>query len=120
MKKCARVVYRLTMSQSQVPDAEVRTAPAADKPCELYADHGSAVPSVTQGHHIYPVYLQNRKYGRIVSGELAYLCGTCHDNVHAWLYFIMGERREPRPTPPPRARRLAQRALDWFNEETPA
>lgn len=89
-------------------------APAAFQPCALYKDHGSAVPSVTQGHHIRPVYLQNRKYGKIQDGTLVYLCGTCHDNVHAWLYWIMGERSKPNPEPPPRAKAMAAEAHAWF------
>lgn len=92
--------------------APPRTAPAALHPCELYLDHGSAKPSITQGHHVKPVYLQNRKYGRIVDSTLMYLCGTCHDNVHAWLYHLMGERRMPDPVPPPRAQAQAREALD--------
>lgn len=89
-------------------------ASAAERPCEMYVDHGSAKPAVTQGHHVYPVYLQNRKYGKIVDGTLRFLCGTCHDSTHAWLYWIMGERKEPNPHPPPRAKALAQHALDWY------
>lgn len=89
-------------------------APAALKPCELYRDHGTARPSVTQGHHIRPIYLQNRKYGRIQDPELMYLCGTCHDNVHAWLYWIMGERKKPDPEPPARAKRQAWQTYEWF------
>lgn len=99
---------------------EPRTAAAADRPCELYVDHGSARPSVTQGHHVFPVYLQNRIYGRITIPTLAYLCGTCHDNVHAVLYALMGERRLPDPMPPARARAMAQRAFDWYTEAVAA
>lgn len=97
------------------PAAEIRTASAVEKPCELYAHGGGSRPSVTEGHHIFPVYLQNRKYGRIRRPDLIFLCGTCHDNVHAWLYHLMGDRREPNPAPPPRAQRLAERAFEWFN-----
>lgn len=93
---------------------EPTTAPAAEKPCEMYLDHGSARPSVTQGHHVFPVYLQNRKYGRIVHGELMFLCGTCHDNLHAWLYWLMGERKIPNPEPPRRAKAHAARVVDWY------
>lgn len=91
-------------------------AMASDRPCELYSHSGGSRPSLTQGHHIYPVYLQNRKHGRIVRGELMFLCGTCHDNVHTWLYWIMGERKLYLPEPPPRAKALAKRAHDWFLE----
>lgn len=90
------------------------TASATDKPCELYLDHGSARPVITQGHHIKPVYLQNRKYGKIVSNELMYLCGNCHDSIHAWLYWIMGERKMPTAPVPIRAKNKAQQAYDWF------
>lgn len=93
---------------------EARTAAAADHPCELYVDHGSAVPAVTQGHHVFPVYLQNRAHGRIVDGTLEWLCGTCHDNVHEWLSWLLNEAREPSPHPPPRAKVLAQQAFDWY------
>lgn len=95
---------------------EIRIASAADKPCELYLDHGSARPSVTQGHHPKPVYMQNEVYGKIVYGGVIYLCGTCHDNVHAWLYFLTGKRRRPDPDPPPRARAMAREAYDWYIE----
>lgn len=94
------------------------TASAAAKPCELYVDHGSARPSITEGHHIFPVYLQNRVYGRIERPDLIYVCSTCHENTHAWLYWLLGERREPNPHPPARAKALAQRAYDWYMEES--
>lgn len=92
-------------------------APAAERPCEMYRDHGSAVPCMTQGHHWYPVFLQNRVYGQIQDSTLAWLCGTCHDNIHAWLYFLLGERREPAPHPPPRAKAWAQQVFDWYIAE---
>lgn len=93
---------------------------ASERPCALYAHSGGSRPSLTQGHHIYPIYLQNRKYGKIQNGELMFLCGTCHDNVHTWLYWIMGERKLYTPESPPRAKALAKRAQDWFNEPVAA
>lgn len=90
------------------------TASAADLPCALYKDHGSATPVITQGHHIYPVYLQNRKYGKIVDPSLMYLCGNCHDSIHTWLYWLMDERKMPTAPVPPRAKQQAQVAYDWF------
>jgi hypothetical protein len=88
---------------------------AADvRPCQLYVDHGSAVPSFTEGHHRHPVYLQNRVYGRILDPQLLWLCSTCHDNVHGWLYWLLGERKKPSVLPPPRARQEAQAAYDWY------
>lgn len=97
---------------------ELMAAPASLWPCAMYRDHGSAAPSVTQGHHVRPVYLQNRKYGRIQDNTLLYLCGTCHDNTHAWLYWLMRERTKPNPEPPARAKALAQGAYDWYTKES--
>lgn len=94
------------------------TASAAERPCEMYLDHGSARPAVTQWHHLFPIYLQNRVYGHIELPDLAFLCGTCHDNTHAWLYWLLGERREPTPHPPARAKALAMKAYDWYTEES--
>lgn len=93
---------------------EPMAASALDYPCAMYRDHGSARPSVTQGHHLHPIYLQNRKYGRIQDGELVWLCGTCHDNVHAWVYWLMGERKRPVPDPPLRAQAMARETVDWY------
>lgn len=85
-----------------------------DHPCEMYLDHGSARPCMTEGHHWLPVFLQNQLYGRIINGELVWLCGTCHDNTHAWLYYLLGRWVEPRPHPPVRAKALAQKAFDFY------
>lgn len=92
-----------------------RTVSALERPCSLYLDHGSARPAVTQGHHAKPLYLQWRKWGEYRSAELVWLCGTCHDSIHAWLYWIMGERYQP-PTPPLRAVRSAESTLAWFSD----
>jgi hypothetical protein len=89
------------------------TASAATRPCELYATHYPVVV-VTEGHHIHPVYLQNRVYGRIQDTELKWLCSGCHDAVHAWLYWLLGERARPAVTPPPRARAEAEHAHAWY------
>lgn len=90
------------------------TAPAAEKPCTLYKDHGSATPSITEGHHRHPVYMQNEVYGRIKDPELLYVCSTCHDNIHAWIYWLTGKRKQPNPLPPARARAEAQRTYEWY------
>lgn len=95
---------------------EPMEASALDRPCQMYRDHGSARPSVTQGHHVYPIYLQNRKYGQIRHGDLRWLCGTCHDNTHAWIYWLMGERKKPNPEPPPRAQELARVVVAWYTD----
>ncbi len=92
---------------------ELRTASAAERPCELYAWHAPPVV-ITEGHHRHPVYLQNRVYGQIRDSELLWLCSNCHEATHAWLYWLMNERREPRPHPPPRARAEAHRTYAWY------
>ncbi len=97
--------------------SEPRTASAAERPCELYVYHAPTVV-VTEGHHRRPVYLQNRVYGQIRDPELLWLCSNCHESVHAWLYWLMGERREPNPHPPPRAKTEAQRTLHWYAAAT--
>lgn len=92
------------------------TASAATEPCELYIDHGSARPCVTEGHHVYPQYLQQRVYGSTTDTTRVFLCSTCHDNVHAWLYWLLGERQKPSPEAPARAKALAVRAHTWYTE----
>ena len=95
---------------------ELRTATAAERPCELYSYHAPAVVR-TQGHHINPVYLQNRVYGRIQNPELKWLCGSCHDATHEWIGFLLGESRRPNPEPGRLAKAEAQRSVDWYRSE---
>lgn len=87
----------------------------AEKPCALVAYH-APTPVMTEGHHIHPVYLQNRLYGNIQDNELKYMCSNCHDAVHAWLYWIMGERRQP-PNIGRAAKAEAERTYAWFSGE---
>jgi len=93
------------------------TATAASKPCQLYAHSDSPRPTRTQYHHRHPVYLQNRVYGQIqdASGEhMIWLCGLCHDSVHDWISWLLGEARKPEPEPGRIAKAEAQRAVDWY------
>ena len=105
-------------------DATPVAATAAEKPCELYRYHAPAVVR-TQGHHRHPVYLQNRIYGRIQDPELMWLCGSCHDAVHEWIGFLLGETRRPNPEPGRLAKDEAQTTVTWFRaaiaakDETP-
>lgn len=89
------------------------TATATDKPCQLHRYH-SPQPSRTQGHHRHPVYLQNRVYGKIQDPELLWVCGTCHDNIHEWLGWLLGETRRPNPEPGRLAKAEAQATFDWY------
>lgn len=95
------------------------TAQAAEKPCEMYRYHRPR-PTRTQGHHRHPVYLQNRVYGKIQDSELLWVCGSCHDSIHDWLYWLMGERRKPHPDPGWRIKAEAERSYDWFLAATAA
>lgn len=92
---------------------ELREARASDRPCQLYSYH-APTPARTQGHHRYPVYLQNRVYGQIQNGELLWCCGTCHDNIHEWLGWLLKETREPSPHPGRLAKAEAKRTYDWY------
>lgn len=88
-------------------------ARATDRPCQLHRYHAPA-PSRTQGHHRRPVYLQNRVYGRIQDPTLMWLCGNCHDSVHEWIGWLLGESREPNPHPGRLAKAEAQYSVDWY------
>ncbi len=102
------------MSQSAMHQVSER-AFYAEKPCVLHKYHAPE-PVMTEGHHIHPVFLQNRLYGKIQDNILKYLCSNCHDAVHAWLYWLLGERREP-PKVGRFAKEEAQRTYDWFIAE---
>lgn len=92
---------------------EPKTAKASEQPCSLYAYHRPR-PSRTQGHHRHPVYLQNKVYGKIRDPELIYVCGTCHDNIHEWLSFLLGDARKPSPEPGRLAKKEALYSYEWF------
>ncbi len=93
------------------------TASAALRPCELRTYH-APVPVITEGHHRHPVYLQNRVYGRIVDPELMWLCSTDHESVHAWLYWMLGERAKPAVDPGRLARAEAELTFAWYQDAT--
>ena len=44
------------------------------------------------------------------------LCGLCHDSVHDWVSWLLGEARQPMPEPGRRAKAEAQRTVDWYRE----
>jgi hypothetical protein len=100
-----------------------RTATAAAHPCQLYAHTQAPRPSRTQYHHRYPQYLQERVYGevRYQKGEdMLWLCGLCHDSIHDWLSWLLGEARKPDPAPSPRAVAEAVRTANWYWTQTNA
>lgn len=98
-----------------------KTAKAADHPCELYTHDGYPRPTRTQYHHRHPVYLQNRVYGQIRDQDrpdMLWLCGLCHDSVHDWVSYLLGEAREPYPHPGRKAKQEAERTVAWYRSLT--
>jgi hypothetical protein len=98
---------------SEIYVPELRTASAVERPCALRQYH-SPMPVVTQGHHRHPVYLQNRIYGAIRDPELLWLCGSDHDAVHAWLYWLLEERARPTVDPGWMVKKEALTTYEWY------
>lgn len=96
----------------------VREALADERPCQVVLYHAPR-PSRTQGHHIFPVYLQNGVYGRVRYGDLLWCCGTCHDSIHDWIAFLLKDAREPRPHPGRHAKVIAAAVVAWYLAERP-
>ncbi len=92
-----------------------RTASAAIHPCELYAYHAPVVV-ITEFHHSKPVFLQNRLYGGIQYPADLWLCSNCHEAVHAWLYWLLGQRQKPVGVGR-NARLEAERTFAWYTSE---
>jgi hypothetical protein len=85
------------------------------KPCALVSYH-APTPVITEFHHSKPVYLQNRLYGRVKYPADLWLCSNCHEAVHAWLYWLFGERAEP-PVIGRAAKAEAERTFAWYTSE---
>jgi hypothetical protein len=88
-----------------------RTADAARHPCQLYAHSTGPRPVRTQGHHRLPQYLQLRLWGEVRDQDLLWLCGSCHDTVHALVSHWIDGWRRPDPWPGQRAQREARHAV---------
>lgn len=106
------------MNPEVLPDQihSPRTATAGEHPCEVYMYH-APVPVRTQFHHTKPVYLQNRLYGQIMYGPELWVCGTCHDSIHEWIGWLLGESRKPSPEPGWKIKHIAQETVDWYLDE---
>jgi hypothetical protein len=89
-----------------------RTAFHVDRPCQLNRYHAPE-PVMTEFHHRRPVFLQNRLYGRVRYGPDLWVCSNCHDSIHAWLYWLLGEHRRP-PYIGRNAKAEAQRTFNWY------
>jgi hypothetical protein len=72
---------------------EALTVPWAG--CVLHRIHLPR-PVRTHKHHVFPKYLQIRKYGQIRDKELVYVCATGHDDVHAAIEALLLSRPIPR------------------------
>jgi hypothetical protein len=95
------------------PDSPTpRAAFHADHPCELVATH-APVPVMTEHHHQKPVFLQERVWGEEREGPSLWVCSNCHDAIHAWLYWLLGERKKP-PYIGRAAKAEAERTYQWF------
>lgn len=95
--------------------AVMEKAFATDKPCALVGYH-APLPVMTEHHHSKPSYLQTRLYGKVVYAADIYYCSNCHDAVHAWTYWLMGERQMPMNMGR-NAKAAGQAIYDWFNAE---
>jgi hypothetical protein len=95
----------------------LRTARAIDHPCVLYAHSAPPKPTRTQWHHRFPEYLQRKVWGhtRFEDDEhMMWLCGLCHDSVHDWIAWLLGEARKPVPEPGWNAKREAENAVAMY------
>lgn len=89
-------------------------AQATERPCELHRSHSPVVVR-TQGHHIFPVYLQKKVYnGRILHQDLLWLCGTGHDSLHAWLGYALGESYRPEQRVGWETTHQVERVVEWY------
>jgi len=92
-----------------------RTAQYAERPCQLVSYH-APTPVMTEYHHTKPVFLQNRLYGKIVYPADLWVCSNCHDAIHSWLYWLLGEWRQPLHIGRA-AKAEAERTYQWFRSE---
>jgi hypothetical protein len=98
-----------------VSDRAPVTAFYAAQPCELVSYHAPK-PVVTEHHHSKPMYLQTRLWGEVRYDADLWVCSNCHEAVHAWLYWLLGERKQP-PNVGTRAKAEAERTYAWYVEE---
>lgn len=102
------------------PIEQPREAQATDKPCELHVYHRPVVVR-TQGHHLFPLYLQRRVYdGRILHHDLLWLCGTGHDSLHAWLGWALGETYKPEQRVGYETMDIVESVVAWYEEKLAA
>jgi len=86
-----------------------------EQPCTLVRYHEPR-PVMTEFHHGKPVYLQERLYGKVLYGPDTWVCANCHNAIHAWLYWLLGEHRMP-PWIGRAAKAAAEATLAWYLAE---
>jgi hypothetical protein len=91
---------------------------APEQTCQLVGYHAPE-PVMVEYHHQRPVFLQNQLYGRIKYGPSLWVCSNCHDAIHAWLYYLLGEHRQP-PHIGRAAKAEAERTFAWYVAERAA
>lgn len=103
------------MSDHTPAEPGPRTALWLDQPCELVSYH-APVPSMTSHHHQKPEFLQKRLYGKTLYGPSMWVCSNCHDSIHAWIYWLLGERLVM-PSVGRAAKAEAERTFQWYTSE---
>ncbi len=83
--------------------------------CSLVSYHAPR-PVISEHHHRKPAFLQKRVYGKVLYDADMWLCSNCHEAVHAWLYYILGERDYPLGIGR-LAKAEAERTFDWYSRE---
>ena len=106
------VQYYLPMVHSHRHEATPATAFAKEHPCSLVSYH-APTPVMTEYHHSKPIFLQYRLFGKVIYGPDTWVCSNCHDAIHAWLYYLLGEHHKP-PHIGRAAKLEAQRTYDWY------
>lgn len=102
---------------TQLPALPATTrAFAENKPCELVSYH-APTPVMTEYHHTKPEFLQKRLYGKTLFPADLWVCSNCHDSIHAWLYWLLGERKKP-PYIGRAAKAEAERTFAWYLDES--
>jgi hypothetical protein len=89
-----------------------------DQPCQLVEVHRPR-PVTSEHHHTKPEFLQQRLWGEVRFGPDLWVCPNCHDAIHAWLYWLLGEHRQP-PYIGLAAKHEAERTYQWYLAEKAA
>jgi hypothetical protein len=112
------VVPVLTLHEARVAAALHVPETAYDRSCELVSYHAPA-PVVTEHHHRRPIYLQLHLWGAVRYPADLWVCSNCHEAIHAWAYWLLGERKQP-PRIGRAAKAEAESMVAWYEGELAA